>query len=74
MVSMTKTQLTKRLNIHKVKIRKLHFFSNYGLVLFQLEALKVLNWVPDLVEEGPISSNFSYLNYQGVSILPKNWT
>ncbi len=65
MVSMTKTQLTIRQNINKVKIRLLHFFSTAVLVLFVFAGQKMDPRPCSLVEEGPISSNFSYLKISG---------
>ena len=57
MVSMTKTQLTIRQNVNKLKIQKFHFFSNFGLVLFVFLAVGAYIWVPDLV---PLIKKFKF--------------
>jgi hypothetical protein len=64
MVSITKTQLTIRQNINKVKIQKFHFFFNCGFGFLCIRCCRSLNMGPrpcSLLQEGHFFSKFNYI-------------
>ena len=77
MVSMTKTQLTIRQNINKVKIQKFHLFFQlrFGFICIPCyRSLKISPRPCTLLQEGRFFSKFNYIKQKtrGGSIIPEN--